>query len=79
MREIPESVDSTFRYVLLVAHRAEQLMRGALPKLEGPKRVTRLATHEIDHGAVEWDYGPAPLPEGAEAEEAESLEESPAQ
>lgn len=79
MREIPESVDSTFRYVLLVAQRAEQLMRGAVPKFDGPKRITRLATLEIDRGAVEWDYGPAPLTEGEEAVGAEALEESPAQ
>ena len=34
IQKMPEGVDSKFRLVLLVARRAEQLMRGARPKLE---------------------------------------------
>lgn len=61
---VRESIDSKFRYVLLVAERAEQLMRGARPKLEiGGAKPTHVAREEIDQGAVEWEYGLAPEPE----------------
>ena len=32
----PEKIDSKFRYVLLASQRAEQMMRGAVSKLEKP-------------------------------------------
>lgn len=61
---VRESMDSKFRYVLLVAQRAEQLMRGARAKLDLPGvKPTSVAREEIDRSLVEWDYGPAPEPE----------------
>ena len=59
MHHIPEKIDSKFRYVLLSAHRAEQMMRGSMPKLpqEGTK-LTTVAMDEIRTGVVQWDYGP---------------------
>jgi DNA-directed RNA polymerase omega subunit len=60
---VRQSMDSKFRYVLLVAERAEQLMRGARPKIEPTGKPTRVAREEIDNGLVEWGYGPAPEPE----------------
>ena len=76
-------VDSKFRFILLAARRAEQVMRGARPKLvyKTPK-VARGAMEEILADAVAWDYGPPPAPEpppeqvaevaaGAEATEGE--------
>ena len=63
MLHIPARIDSTFRYVLLSARRAEQLMRGARPKLEGgPPKPTRVALREISEDVVEWNYGPPPAP-----------------
>lgn len=84
---VRESIDSKFRYVLLVAERAEQLMRGARPKLEiGGAKATHVAREEIDRRVVDWDYGPAPEPElealaidetdEGEEEEAAEVEES---
>lgn len=59
-----EQFDSKFRFVLLAAGRAEQLVRGARPKLELPlEKPTRLAMEEVQRGMVSWDYGPAPEPE----------------
>ena len=57
-------VDSKFRFILLAARRAEQVMRGARPKLvyKTPK-VARGAMEEILADAVAWDYGPPPSPE----------------
>jgi DNA-directed RNA polymerase subunit K/omega len=59
--------------VLVAAHRAEQLMRGARPKIEvGKRKPTRVAMEELSQNLIEWDYGPPPPPpeEPAPAEEA---------
>lgn len=67
---LPSNVDSKFRYVLLAASRAEQLMRGARPKVEPVnKKPTVVAMRELNQGMVGWDYGPAPQPEPAEGAE----------
>jgi DNA-directed RNA polymerase subunit K/omega len=61
---VRESMDSKFRYVLLVAQRAEQIMRGARPKFDmGTAKATGVAKEEIDRGLIEWDYGPRPEPQ----------------
>jgi DNA-directed RNA polymerase omega subunit len=64
-------VDSKFRFVLVASHRAEQLMRGARPKVEaGKRKPTRIAMEEVNHSLVDWGYGPppeeTPAPEGEE-------------
>ena len=60
MRQIPEKIDSKFRFVLLASKRAEQMMRGAQAKVELPgAKQTQVAMHEILNDAVGWDYGPA--------------------
>jgi DNA-directed RNA polymerase subunit omega len=65
---IPDRVDSTFRYVLLAARRAEQLMRGARPRVDaGSPKPTRIALREISDNLVSWDYGPPPAPPEAPA------------
>lgn len=63
---MPPEIDSKFRLVLLAAKRAEQLMRGARPKVDGEKqKPTRLAMQEVTTDLINWDYGPAPQPEPA--------------
>ncbi len=59
IQKMPEGVDSKFRLVLLVARRAEQLMRGARPRLQTdrPLKPTRLAAAEFEENRVRWDYG----------------------
>lgn len=71
MDRIPERIDSTFRYVLIAAKRAEQLLRGARPKIEHGvnDRPTRLALRELREDLVEWQYGPPPAPEPEYLEE----------
>ena len=60
----PNNVDSKFRLVLVAANRAEQLMRGARPKVEaGKRKPTRVALEEVDQHLVDWGYGPPPTPE----------------
>src|SRR3954470_14868169 len=68
-----EQFDSKFRFVLLASSRAEQLVRGARPKLEGvSKKSTRVAMEEVKEGLVPWAYGPAPTPVMPEAAEGEA-------
>ena len=68
MDRINNTVDSKFRFVLLAAKRAEQLMSGARPKVEAPSGVKRARTAmtEILEQKITWDYGPAPQVERAE-------------
>jgi len=72
----PNRLDSKFRFVLVAAQRAEQLMRGARAKTEvpGKQKPTKVAMAEITQDLVVWDYGPAPAPEPA-AEEQAAVEE----
>ncbi|QQR72692.1 MAG: DNA-directed RNA polymerase subunit omega [Holophagales bacterium] len=64
MDRIPERIDSTFRFVLLAARRAEQLIQGAPAKVEQTHaKPTRVAVQEIQRDLVSWDYGPPPVEE----------------
>jgi len=79
-RMIPEKVDSKFRYVLVAARRAEQLIRGGRPRLDRDGKPTTVAMEEISRELVDWDYGPAPqeeppADEGLEATADEAAEE----
>lgn len=65
----PPSVDSKFRLVLLAAGRAEQLMRGARPKVDSvKKKPTRVAMDEVKSDMIDWGYGPPPQEEPEPAE-----------
>lgn len=82
--KIPEKVDSKFRFVLLAARRAEQLMQGARPRLESfqDKKYTRIAQEEVRTDLVPWDYivDEPPEPEALEVEaEAETEAETAAE
>jgi len=59
IQNIPEGVDSKFRLVLLIARRAEQLIRGARPKIKTERALkpTRLAAEEFQENEIRWDYG----------------------
>lgn len=59
MEGLPEGVDSRFRYVLLVAKRAEQLIHGAQAKLKTKHaKPTRVAMDEIDKDQIKWQLTP---------------------
>ena len=67
MEGLPEGVDSRFRYVLLVAKRAEQLIQGSQPKQRSKHaKPTRVAMDEIDRNQVKWQLT-APVEETATA------------
>ena len=72
MERMPERIDSKFRFVLLAAERAEQMMRGSRPKVDmGELKTTRIAMEEVINDMVEWDFGPAPEKEPETEEVAE--------
>jgi DNA-directed RNA polymerase omega subunit len=66
MRPLPDKIDSKFRFVLLAARRAEQIMRGAQPKVPASPagKPTRVAMEEVLEEAVGWDYGPPAAADG---------------
>jgi DNA-directed RNA polymerase omega subunit len=72
IQRIPDGVDSKFRMVLLLSRRAEQLVRGARPKLETdrPMKPTRMAAREFEENLIQWDLGPEGGSLPAEGEEA---------
>ena len=76
IQNVPEGVDSKFRLVLLLARRAEQLIRGARPKLETdrPLKPTRLAAAEFEANQIRWGLGEEGGVLETATEEAENLE-----
>ena len=59
MEGLPEGIDSKFRYVLLVAKRAEQLVQGSAPKSKSKHaKPTRMAMEEIEKNQVKWQLTP---------------------
>jgi DNA-directed RNA polymerase omega subunit len=59
MEGLPEGIDSKFRYVLLVAKRAEQLVQGSMPKGRSKHtKPTRVAMEEIEKKQVKWQLTP---------------------
>ncbi|MEM9290581.1 MAG: DNA-directed RNA polymerase subunit omega [Acidobacteriota bacterium] len=74
MDHIPQQVDSKFRYILLASARAEQIMKGARPKVDDPsdKKATAIAIEEMHGDRVPWSLGP-----GADKEPAASHNADP--
>ena len=69
MQELPEGIDSKFRYVLLVSKRAEQLIQGSMPKGKSKHaKPTRVAMEEINRKQVKWQLS-APIVEPTNTEE----------
>jgi DNA-directed RNA polymerase subunit omega len=55
--EIPQTLDSKFRFILVAARRARQLQGGAKPLIQTPsKRPTRVAQQEVGAGLVPVEF-----------------------
>jgi len=75
MERLPEKIDSKFRFVLLAALRAEQMMQGSKPRVEDARsKPSKLGMREVMKDLVEWEYGPRPEAEDDESEAAEAAE-----
>lgn len=76
MGRFPDKIDSKFRYVLVAASRAEQLMKGAAPKVEPDgRKATQVAVQELQEDLVAWEMGEPAGPEILEEDEAVAEEE----
>lgn len=59
MDRLPEGIESRFRYVILVAKRAEQLIQNPSAKYRGKgRKPTRIAIAEVQAGEVKWQMTP---------------------
>jgi len=55
--EIPQNLDSKFRFILVAARRARQLQSGAKPLIQtASKRPTGVAQQEVGAGLVPVEY-----------------------
>lgn len=62
--------DSKFRFIIVAAQRAKQLLKGAHPKIKSRHRnPIRIAQEEIKSGAVQYEILPFKREEGLEEEE----------
>jgi DNA-directed RNA polymerase subunit omega len=60
--EIPQSLDSKFRFILIAAKRARQLQAGARALIQTPtKKSTRVAQQEVGAGLVPIEIIPLAL------------------
>ena len=54
--DLPQKLDSKFRYILVAAKRARQLQAGARPLIQSSeKRLTRVAQQEVTAGLVPFE------------------------
>lgn len=62
--------DSKFRFVIVAAQRAKQLLKGERPKIKSKyKNPIRIAQEEVRSGAVKYEILPFNKEEGLEEEE----------
>jgi DNA-directed RNA polymerase subunit omega len=55
--ELPQNLDSKFRFILVAARRARQLQAGAKPLVQtASKRMTRVAQQEVGAGLVPIEF-----------------------
>jgi DNA-directed RNA polymerase subunit omega len=55
--DIPQGIDSKFRFILVAAKRARQLQAGAKPLVQTPyKKATKIAVAEISAGLVPIEF-----------------------
>ena len=70
---LPQNMDSKFRYILVAAKRARQLQAGAKPLLQTQsKKMTRIAQQEVAAGVVPFDVLDLPSNNGDKGKKAKS-------
>lgn len=63
-------IDSKFRYVIVAAKRAKELLKGAKPKIKSKsKNLIRVAQEEVDNGFVNYELIPEKIKEVSDTEE----------
>ncbi|HTV57106.1 MAG TPA: DNA-directed RNA polymerase subunit omega [Terriglobia bacterium] len=55
--DIPQGIDSKFRFILVAAKRARQLQAGAKPLVQTPyKKATKVSVAELSAGLVPVEF-----------------------
>ncbi len=66
MIQIPDNIDSKYRFVILSALRARQIQGGSMPHIKEPShKATQIAQKEILQGLVQFNI---PTPNGKKEE-----------
>ena len=64
------NIDSKYRFIILAAKRAKQLLKGAKPKIQSKsKSLIRIAQAEVRQGLVEYEIIPTRMDDIPEREE----------
>jgi len=64
------NIDSKYRFIILAAKRAKQLLKGAKPKIQGKsKSLIRIAQAEVRSGLIEYEIIPTRMDDIPEREE----------
>lgn len=64
------NIDSKYRFIILAAKRAKQLLKGAKPKIQDKSRnPIRIAQSEVRNGLIEYEIIPTRMDEIPEREE----------
>ena len=78
MRDLPENIDSKYRFITIAALRCEMLQKGAKPKIDEDRfaKFSRVAMEEVLDGLIDFeiiakDKEPAEPGEPGEQEEEE--------
>ena len=72
MIQIPDNIDSKYRFVILSALRARQIQGGSAPMIKQPShKATQIAQKELIQGLVKFRVG-----NSADADSSEDVEES---
>ena len=54
--DVPQGIDSKFRFILIAAKRARQLQSGAKPLVQSPtKKAMKVAQLEVESGLVPFE------------------------
>ena len=64
------NIDSKYRFIIIAAKRAKQLLKGAKPKIHGKsKSLIRIAQAEVRAGLIDYEIIPTHMDEVPEREE----------
>ena len=57
MKDLPENIDSKYRFITIAAQRCDMLQKGAKPKVDEDKfsKFTSLAMEEVLQGLIEFE------------------------
>ncbi len=71
--DLPQIVDSKFRFILIAAKRARQLQAGAKPLVQTQtKKITKVAQMEVEAGLVPYEVLEVAADNGDKAKKSKS-------